>query len=237
MNKQHVQLPNNMEKSELSPKDQLIYLSIRRFMDKNTHIAYPSLAKISELSGASIPTVRSSISRLEEKDYLQVVKKARGQYYIFNELKKFEPFSYEFLDRNDISFTAKSYIVASQQFMYKDVEGLGKMSYSDRELSSKMNMPQTTISKCNRELEMKGYLSILDNKSRDIESGCKTTTKVFHLEKLGQAIIWALKNHEERLVDHEERLKKLEEELLLKNKLIEELLDKKKEENKMEFVV
>lgn len=62
MNKRHVQLPT--EKSDLEPKDQLIYLSIKRFMNSETKTAFPSLKTISEVSGASIPTIRKSIERL-----------------------------------------------------------------------------------------------------------------------------------------------------------------------------
>lgn len=220
MNKQHVQLPNNA--SDLEPKDKLIYLSIRRFMNKDTKIAFPSLQTISTVSGASIPTIRKIITKLEELDYFKISKRGRGQQYEFNELKSFEPFSYDFLDRNDVSFTAKSYLIATQEFMYKDVENYGKVSYSDRELSTKINMPQTTLSKCNRELEALGYLSIVKNENKELDTGCNKKTKIYHLAKLGQAIIWTLQNHEDRLVNHEDRLQKLEESQKLIEKLLEE---------------
>ena len=60
MNKQHVQLPNNS--LDLEPKDKLVYLCIRRYMNKNTKKAFPSLQTISNVSGASIPTIRKIIS-------------------------------------------------------------------------------------------------------------------------------------------------------------------------------
>lgn len=202
--KQHVQLPNKMGENDLAPKDQLIYLSIRRFMNGQTKVAYPSLAKISEVSGASINTIRNSIKVLEEKDYFKVIKEGRSQKYLFNELKKFEPFSYNFLDKPDLTFTEKSYIVASQQYMYTDVEGIGKISYSNKELSEKINMPESTISKTNRSLVRKKYLTLIKNKTRDIETGCKTDTKLFKLNELGQAVIWVLKNHEDRIQQLEE---------------------------------
>lgn len=220
MDKQHVQLPHNA--SDLDPKDKLIYLSIRRFMNKNTKIAFPSLQTISEVSGASIPTIRKIITKLEELDYFKISKRGRGQQYEFNELKSFEPFSYDFLDRTDISFTAKSYLIATQEFMYKDVEDYGKVSYSDREMEDKINMSHSTISKCNKELEQLGYLTVVKNKTIELDTGCNKNTKIYHLAKLGQQIIWALQNHEERLVNHEDRLQKLEESQKLINKLLEE---------------
>ena len=233
ISKQHVQLPNNMGETNLTPKDQLIYLSIRRFMNSKSKIAYPSLAKISEVSGACISTVRSSIARLEEKDYFKVVKKGKAQEYHFNELKAFEPFSYDFLDNSDLTFTEKSYIAATQQYMYKDVEGIGKVSYTNKELAEKINMTESTISRTNNSLIRKNYLTIVKNEARDIESGCKTDTKIFNLNKLGQAIIWVLQNHEERReqntedilklkIDNQDMKRQLEEQKKLIDKLLKE---------------
>ena len=223
MNKRHVQLPT--ERTDLEPKDQLIYLSIKRFMNSTTKKAFPSLKTISEVSGASIPTIRKSIERLEEADYIKVHKLKKGQEYEFNPYKIFEPFSYEFLDKKDLTFTTKSYLIASQKYMFTDTEGVGKLSYTNKELSDKINMPESTISKSNRELESKGYLTTLINKSVDLETGCNKTTKVFNLAKLCQGIIWVLKNHEDRITTVEEKTNtnaKLIELLLQKIEKLEE---------------
>lgn len=73
--------------------------------------------------------------------------------------------------------------------MYKDVENLGKLSFSNRELADQINMPESTIRRCNAELVSKDYLTILKNESKDIQTGCKTDTKLYDLNKLGQAVI------------------------------------------------
>lgn len=234
--KQHVQLPVESENSDLAPKDQLIYLSIRRFMNGKTKIAWPSLKAISQASGACIPTIRNSIKVLEEKDYLKVVKEGRSQKYVFNELKKFEPFSYDFLDNKDLSFTEKAYIVASQQYMYKDVEGVGKVSFTNKELSEKINMPEATISKANRSLVRKNYLTVVKNESRDLDSGCRTDTKLFQLNKLGQAVIWLLKDHEDRINENTEDIKGLKETVKNQQILIERLL-KERNIEKSEYIL
>ena len=230
VSKQHVQLPNNMGETDLTPKDQLIYLSIRRFMNSKSKIAYPSLAKISEVSGACISTVRSSIARLEEKDYFKIVKKGKSQEYHFNELKAFEPFSYDFLDNSDLTFTEKSYIAATQQYMYKDIEGIGKVSYTNKELAEKINMTESTISRTNNSLIRKNYLTIVKNEAKDIETGCKTDTKIFNLNKLGQAIIWVLQNHEERIEQNTEDIKELKRKIEEQSKLIKTLLKEREKE-------
>lgn len=217
MNKKHIQLPT--EKSDLEPKDQLIYLSIKRFMNSETKRAFPSLKTISEVSGASIPTIRKSIERLEAKEYIKIHKKGRGQEYEFNPYKSFEPFSEDFLDKKDISFTTKSYLIASQKYMFTDVEGIGKISYTNKELANRINMSEASVSRSNSELESKGYLTTLSNKSIDLETGCNKTTRVFNLAKLCQGIIWVLKNHEDRITSIEEKTDHNE-------KLIKMLLDK-----------
>lgn len=208
ISKQHYQLPNSMEENNLTPKDQLIYLAIKSFDGKGG--CYPSLQKIAEVSGTSIPTVRSSIERLKDAYYITTTKKGRGVEYHFNEYNKFEPFSPEFLERKDISPATKAYLVASQQYMFKDIEGIGKISYPNTELASKLNISEATVRRCNKELSDKNYLTIVKNDSRDLETGCKTDTKIFNLRELDQAIIWILKNHEDRINDNTDRIERLE---------------------------
>ena len=94
-------------------------------------------------------------------------------------------------------------------------------------------MPESSIRKCNKELERKNYLTILKNKSRDLETGCKTDTKIFNLNELGQAIIWTLKNHEDRITQNTEDINFLKQQLQSQQELILKLLENKEQsENK-----
>lgn len=237
-NKQHTQLPNKKAEKELDPKDQLIYLCIKSFENGTTKLCCPSLQKIAERSNASIPTIRNSITRLQETGYIEVQKVGRSNHYKFNPYKSFEPFSPEFIKNiTDLSFTARSYLAAAQQYMFKDIEGLGKISYSNLELSKKINMPEATIRKCNKELEQKQYLTVLDNASRDLETGCKTDSKIYDLKKLGQAVIWTLLDHEDKLDNHEDRIAKLEKESAAKDRLIEQLLRERQNPTTIEYIM
>lgn len=74
-NKQHVQLPNSMTKDDIKPKDLLIYVTIKRHVNKETKRAFPALTTICAESGASINVVRESIKRLENAEYLKSRKK------------------------------------------------------------------------------------------------------------------------------------------------------------------
>lgn len=217
----HVQLPNNME---VEAKDRLVYLVIKSFQNGETKECFPSLDAISQKAQLSVPTIRDSIKRLAVTEYITVEKRGRKNYYTFSPYKKWEPFSPEFLERKDITPTTKSYIIAIQQYMYKDVEGVGKISFSNVELSKQTGIPESTIRKCNNELERNNFMTILKNTNRDLETGCNTDTKVFNMSKLDQAIIWGLVNHEERIQENTDSIRRLEKVIQEQQKLIEKLL-------------
>ena len=222
VNKKHSQVPNNMAQDGLSPREQLVYAVLHSYDNPEKEV-FPSLDKLAERSQLSIPTIRASLKKLEDSGYIKIEKRGRKNYYFFKKYINFEPFSDKFLDNTNITPTTKAYLVAAQQYMYKDEEGLGKVSFSNVDLSKQINMPESSIRKCNKELERKNYLTIIKNKSRDIESG--GDTKIFNLNELGQAIIWVLKNHEDRITDNETRITKLEKQMEEKDKLIEKLLN------------
>lgn len=211
-----------MAQDGLSPREQLVYAVLHSYDNPEKEV-FPSLDKLAERSQLSIPTIRASLKKLEDSGYIKIEKRGRKNYYFFKKYINFEPFSNKFLDNTNITPTTKAYLVAAQQYMYKDEEGLGKVSFSNVDLSKQINMPESSIRKCNKELERKNYLTIIKNKSRDIESG--GDTKIFNLNELGQAIIWVLKNHEDRISDNETRITKLEKQMEEKDKLIEKLLN------------
>ena len=230
--KKHSQVPNNMAKDGVSPREQLVYAVLHSY-DNPEHKVFPSLDKLAERSQLSIPTVRASLKILEDAGYIKIEKKGRKNYYTFSKYLNFEPFSDEFLDNKDITPTTKAYLVAAQQFMYKDVEGVGKLSCSNLAMSKHINMPESSIRKCNKELEKKNYLTVIKNASLG-------DTKIFNLNDLGQAIIWALQNHEERITqntekvaDLEKRMEVLEKQLKSKDELLAKLLKNKQQQDEL----
>lgn len=232
--KQHSQLPNNME---VQAKDRLVYLVIKSFQNGQTKECFPSLDVIAEKAQLSVPTIRDSIKRLEAAEYITVTRRGRKNHYTFSPYKKWEPFSPEFIERKDITPTTKSYLLSIQQYMYKDIEGIGKVSLSNRELSRQSGIPENTIRKCNNELERKNFLTTLKNNTRDLESGCKTDTKVYNLKALGQAIIWKLKEHDDRITKNEEDIQTLTDRLNSQQKLIEKLLAERNQNSENTFTM
>lgn len=216
---QHIQLPNRKENDEISPREQLVYLALKSFMNKDTKECFPSLQKISEILKISVPTLRKDIANLQKLDYIQITKVGRKQFYKFNSYKSFEPFSYDFLYNENLSWLEKAYLVATQQYMFK-TEKTGSVSLSLRELSDKIHMPKSTILDCDKTLQDKELLTIVNNKNRE-ESGLPAQTKVFQLNEFNKAVVNTLVNHEDRLSQLEKQ-----NELLLR-----ELNRLKKEQN------
>lgn len=202
---------NETKQPNLDPQDKLIYLAIRRYMNRQTKEAFPSYAKISEHTGACPRTIKKCVDNLIREGYLETRKEGKRIIYKFNDKKQFEPFSYDFLDKPDLTFTEKSYIVAAQQYMYKDENTLeGKIAYKNKELSQLINMPESTISKCNRSLERKGYLN-----------GASGLIKNFQLRELDQLFILKFK-------DQDTKIEQNTNDIFLLKKEIEKL----KEENR-----
>jgi len=233
MNKQHVQVPNDMteQNNSLKPGDLLIYATIKRHMDKDTKTCYPSLNVIAAESGASINTVRTSIQNLINTKYIEVTPKGRGKLYRFLKWDKFEPFSYNFLDNKNLSFKEKAYILATQQYMFKNKETQnGIVTYNNIELSKRINTSPSTISRLDSSLKEKEFLDINILTQKDQETGLPIREKIFHLSKIEQAIVFILGNHEERIQENtneiillKERMDRLEKE---NKKLKEELKSK-----------
>jgi DNA-binding MarR family transcriptional regulator len=209
INKQHVQLPNNMiNKNGLGPKDLLVYAIIKKYMNNTTRECFPSLASISKESGYSINTVRKSIALLEKNNYFSIRKDGRKQFYKFNPHKNFEPFSYQFLEY-DLDPNEKAYIMAFQQHLIKDIEGVGKTTYNNEKVAEKLNISAKTVSRLDDSLVRKGFLNIVKTQAKDPITGLFINEKFFHLDKLGQVIIWTLQNHEEKLLKHDQDIEHL----------------------------
>lgn len=118
--------------------------------------------------------------------------------------------------------------------MYKDVEGVGKIGLSNRNLSQEINMPESTIRRCNAELVSKDYLTILKNEKKDLQTGCFTDTKIMKLKQLGQAVIWTLCDHEEQIRQNTQDISKLAERLNQQEQLIQKLLNENTELKKQQ---
>lgn len=174
--------------------------------------AFPSYERIHKDTSAAINTIRKCVDNLKREGYVNTRREGKKIIYKFNNQKQFEPFSLEFLDNPNLTFTEKSYIVASSQYMYKDNKSEeGRISYTNKELSQLIHMATGTISKCNRSLQEKGYLQ-----------DSTALTKKFNLRELDLLFIWKFKEQDERISENERQIKDLQDKI----KVLQEKLEK-----------
>ena len=206
---QFVILPKKEVGDQLQKYEILIYVAIRRYMNKNTMKAYPSLDRIQKDTGVSKATIIKIIKNIINKGYMQQEsKKGVGAIYTFNNEKSFEPFSYEFLDNENLTKAEKLQILCTQQYMFKE-NGVGKISYSDNELAEKTGLNRNTIAKTNQSLMQKGFATQVTLATRDPETGLMNKETIYHLDEIGQAIVFKLKEHDDRIVKNEEDIESL----------------------------
>lgn len=206
---QFVILPKKENGELLQKYEILVYVAIRYNMNAKTMTAHPSLQTIADRTGCSIPSIRKIIKDIVAKKYMTVeIKKGIGTIYTFSNEKSFEPFSYEFLDNPNLTKAEKLHILCTQQYMFKE-NGVGKVTYSDAELSEKTGLNRHTISKTNQSLIEKGFAEQIILRSKNPETGLMDKETIFHLNELGQAIVFKLKEHEERIDKHDEEIEEL----------------------------
>lgn len=189
-------------------------------MNKDSHVAIVSLKKLSEDTGASTNTIKKCIDHLVDKEYVVIDKSQKCNKYKLLNPEQFEMFSYDFLKNTELSFTEKAYICASQQFMFKDIQGIGKISMSNEKLAEKINTSERSIRRADKSLIDKGLLTLVKNNTALEEYGyCKSNTKIFFLAKMLQTILW-------KVEDHDSRIEQLEKSNREKDKLIEKLSER-----------
>jgi DNA-binding MarR family transcriptional regulator len=214
--KRHIELPSTEGINDLTPQDQLIYLGIRSYMNKDTMKAFPSQKSIADRVGCCEKTVRKCIQNLVDKEYIEIEKEGRKQIYKFNKLKQFEPFSYEFLEDRNITFTQRALLASSQQYMKDKETGKGIIKYSKMELAELINMPYSTLVKATRELANKNIIN-----TTKLPSGKQQME--FALEKYHQGIVKVLLNHEQRIENNEEDISELKAQIQALTKEVKEL--------------
>lgn len=200
-----IKYPNEGEL--LSPNDALVYVALRSYMNNETLECYPSIDTICEDSKLSRVTVSNSLKKLVDKGYITRRRDKNRTIYKFNEENRFEPFSYEFLKKEDLTPTEKGVLILCQKHMIKEA-GYGDMYYSNRELEKLIDVSRSTLNRVFNSLKKKGYLSM-----GNIVRADKTLTKAkqFNLTELDQAIVFTLLEHGKDIDELKQRANKSDE--------------------------
>lgn len=220
---QFVILPKKEDGELLQKYEILVYVAIRYNMNEKTMTAHPSLSTLASRTGCSIPSIRKIIQQIVQKGYMTIeIKPGMGTIYKFSNEKSFEPFSYDFLDNPNLTKAEKLQILCTQQYMFKE-NGIGKISYSDNELAEKTGLNRNTIAKTNQSLAEKGFATQVSLKTKDPETGLMNKETIYHLNELGQAIVFKLQDHETRIENAEQKVDSLEKDNELLRREIDEL--------------
>lgn len=213
--KPFVKVPNKMtELTDLQPKDLVIYANLVRYADQE-NVCYPSLTTISSESGAAINTVRKCLNNLVKAGYIAITKQNNhsNTYTILKRVEGFEMFSKEFLDNKNLSFTEKAYLIASQQYMFLNTDASeGTIKMTSTELSQKINMPYSSLRFCQKSLEKKELMQVLTDGS-----------KTYNLDKFNTAVVYKLKEHEDKILELKRENRNLRKELASLQKEVREI--------------
>lgn len=170
-NLQHVQVPQMHLKSEgLLHNDPFIYACIKRYMNNTTKTAFPSINTIVKDTQLNKQTILNSIDRLSKAGYLQIIKTlGKVNEYKFNDYKKFEIFSYEFLDNPNLTSKEKAYLVATQQFMFKDSESnTGTVKFDNTQFAEAIGLSISALKKREKELQKDNILTLVQSNQKEL---------------------------------------------------------------------
>jgi DNA-binding MarR family transcriptional regulator len=212
-NKQHVQVPTmNLVEEGLTYSDPFIYACIKKHMNGHTKQAWPSNSTLTKISGMSNRTVTESIKRLEAAGYFSIKREfGKPNVYTFNDYKKFEIFSYDFLDRDDLTPKEKSYLIVTQPKMFKS-ETEGVITMSSDKLARSLSLDSKTLRKYEKGLVEKGLLDLVPYQT-DNATGMPVYARHYDFEQWSNIIALKFIEQDERLDDHEHQLKRLEDEI------------------------
>lgn len=243
-NTQHIQVPHNLgctKEIKLNPTDYLIYGYMRKYMDGKTYQTFISLRTLAEKAGISINTVSNSIKKLQAAGEIRILEKKQGRNNIYEILKTgkyFERFTYEFMDSELMTQEEKGVLLAMQQYTNKDDGNYAVTTYSNEELSKKMNINVRALSKVFRSLEDKGILITNRTSAFDKITGLRKTAKLVDLALVCQAVLFINKKvdeHTEQLEKHTEDIKMLKKEILALKRENEKLVRQNQDLHKFNF--
>lgn len=202
---QHVQVTNSTSSnitSERTPTnkkhytDLLVYAVLKMSMNKDSRKSYKTLRQIASETGMSLGGVQSAIKRLEESNDIFKTKEQNRNAYRFNEKsEKFEMYDFTFLNNDVLNNMQKSFYIAVQKYLYIDKEtGIGKTTYSNKELSEKTGISEKVVAERKNELETLGFIT---RRLTSDKNGNSCEALEFNLPKFGQYVLCTLEKHEE----------------------------------------
>ena len=210
---QHIQVPKmNLREEGLATIDPYVYACIKRFMNTHTREAFPNKSTLIKVSGLNKRVLLESINRLEKAGYISVDRaNGKSNVYKFNAYKQFEIFSYDFLDNHNLTPKEKAYLVASQQFMYKNDSTLtGQISFPTEKFAECIGLSLPTLRKYETSLKEKNILSLIPSK-REGSSGLPVDIRSYDFQEMVNIIACKFQEHDKAIEQNSYDIKVLQQ--------------------------
>lgn len=226
--KQHVQVPNSVSSIPVKQdgrttrkeyNDLNVYAQIKKFMNGQTKIAVVSIARLARDCEMSNQGIANAIKRLEECGDITKMKVGKCNAYKFNtNSEKFEMYDYEFLKNKDLTTQQKAFMIAVQKHLYVDkTTGIAKTTYSDKELSEKTGISESTIYRRVNELIDNNFINKRLTSDND---GNPTEALEFNLPKFGQFVLCKIEQHDIIIAQQQLEINKMKNDLDMMKKYL-----------------
>lgn len=193
---QHIEIPNELinlkSEGKLEQGDQVIFAAIKKFMNNKTRECFPSITTISKILKCSRGKILAAIERLCDCSLLKKKYNGRGckNTYMFVRTEFdnfFEMFTEDFL-KMDMPLNVKEYYMGVQQFLYGKDTGVGRCTFSNIEIATRLGISTLSVKKYNTYLIEHGFLSEETTNQTD-QAGLPVVQKNFDLTSLNQAAL------------------------------------------------
>lgn len=217
MSKRHIQVPVMEINKSLLFSDPYVYACIKKYMNKDTKEAFPSMSTLINDSGLNKKTIIAAIERLEKNNYISVQRKTgASNIYKFNEYTTFEIFSYDFLELKTLSPKAKAYMVILQHDMRMNQDKqTGTIEYNQIQLAEKLGLSLPTFRKIEKELEQHGTLiytptnklELIKTDRGDIipATGLRNCKRIYDLNSIMNTVALQFIKHEQKIENVDEK--------------------------------
>lgn len=225
---QHIQVPNSVSSKESKKDGRTIrkeyndlntYAQLKKYMNSQTKTSIVSIARLAKDCEMSNQGIVNSLKRLEECGDIEKTKAGKCNAYKFNtKSEKFEMYDFEFLKNKGLTSKQKAFFIAIQQHLYVDKEtGVAKTTYSDKELSEKTGISESTIYRRVSELIDTNFISKRLT-TDSVGNSCEALE--FNLPKFGQFVLCKIEQHDIIIANQQIELDRLKSEMELMKKYI-----------------
>ena len=228
----HVQVPRQIISSKFKVIDWYIYAHIRKYMNNETKLSFPTMETLQKDTKCTLKTIRKSIKNLVNEKEIEVIKSGRKYIFKFNPTKFFEMFTPDFLNQ-DLEPELIGYLMGLQSMSFKRDDGYAVMKKTQKEIAESLNLSTRTVRLYNTKLKEKSIILTSDDVT-DLDVYNKNYT-IIDLAKVCQAILFVkeevdkVKNDVDEIKDNMKSMKDMMQSIIYENKMLKHELKELKQ--------